>query len=326
MTARNSTNKIFYTYAHYRASEPERGPFYIGKGTGPRAWKEDSRSKWWARIVAKYGLRVEILAHWNTEDEAYSHERLLIECMRSMNQKIVNLTAGGDGLRDPDGSVREKISRKVREVWADPQQRARFIAQHSNEEIVSRRSERLKAAFATPESKKKRSESARIAHARADVKEKVLKNAADPIYRSKLSAGVKAASSSPEAKAKRSAASKKRWENPEFLANFQSRMRARSEAKWASMPPEKAEKNRRWVENADRRKANGPMTKREAGNVAGQRNREKAEARRALLPPEERARLEKQAADRLFYKNRKRQRDLEAIKKLPQNWRQAELW
>lgn len=61
------------------------------------------------------------------------------------------------------------------------------------------------------------------------------------------------------------------------------------------------------------------MTKREAGNIAGQQNRAKAEARRALLPPEERARLEKQAADRLFYKNRQRQKQMEAIKMVPQS-------
>lgn len=313
MTENNSTAQAFYTYAHYRADQPERGPFYIGKGKGPRAWKVNGRSEWWRKTAEKHGVAIEILSHWPTEEDAYSHERLLIDCMRGMRLKIVNLTAGGDGLRDIDGSIRRRIGQKVSAAWSDPKMRHKFMAQHSDKELVAKKSERLKATFATPESKKKRSDACRAAHARPEVRAKSLKNASDPAIRAKISEGVKSASASTEAKAKRGAASKRMWQDPDHVANFRALMRANSEAKRATMPPEKAEKNRRWVENADRRKANGSMTKREAGNIAGQQNRARAEARRALLPPEERARLEKQAADRLFYKNRKRSQNTSGL-------------
>ena len=208
MTAANSTAKTFYTYAHYRADQPERGPFYIGKGTAKRAWSTDGRSKWWKQTAEKHGLLVEILATWPSEEDAYSHERLIIECMRGMTLKIVNMTSGGDGLRDPDGSIRRKISKKVSDRWKEPEQRKRFTAHHRDPEVVARKSENLRAAFAKPESKKKRSESAKRHHAKPEVRARVIKNAADPEFRAKLSAGVKAASATPEAKAKRSAATR----------------------------------------------------------------------------------------------------------------------
>lgn len=59
MTENNSTAQAFYTYAHYRADQPERGPFYIGKGKGPRAWKVNGRSEWWNR-TSKWFLRAEL--------------------------------------------------------------------------------------------------------------------------------------------------------------------------------------------------------------------------------------------------------------------------
>ena len=88
-------NEEFYTYAHYRASETT--PFYIGKGSGKRAYSTSGRSEYWNRIVQKHGLRVEILAWWDLESDAFEHERFLIACFRGMGVDLCNLTDGGDG-------------------------------------------------------------------------------------------------------------------------------------------------------------------------------------------------------------------------------------
>jgi len=84
-----------YTYAH---TKPDGTIFYIGKGVGKRAWQTTNRNDYWKKIVAKYGSRkVEILANWDTHEEAISHEILLISCFRDMGYKLANLTDGGDG-------------------------------------------------------------------------------------------------------------------------------------------------------------------------------------------------------------------------------------
>ncbi len=86
---------MFYTYAHYT---PEGRLFYIGKGQGNRAHKQYSRNKYWHQIVQKHGSpKVQILANWDTEDEAINHEILLISCFRDLGYKLCNMTDGGEG-------------------------------------------------------------------------------------------------------------------------------------------------------------------------------------------------------------------------------------
>ena len=86
---------MFYTYAHYT---PAGNLFYIGKGSGVRAYKFFGRSSYWQNVVAKYGKpNVQILANWDTEEEAFSHEILLIDCFKELGHKLCNLSNGGEG-------------------------------------------------------------------------------------------------------------------------------------------------------------------------------------------------------------------------------------
>ena len=86
---------MFYTYAHYK---PEGGLFYIGKGSKGRAYQTSRRNAYWHNIVNKYGKpHVEILANWDTEAEAFDHEKLLISCFQDMGYKLANLSNGGGG-------------------------------------------------------------------------------------------------------------------------------------------------------------------------------------------------------------------------------------
>lgn len=90
------SNFKFYTYAHYKADTKEI--FYIGKGSGKRAFLKYKRSAHWNSIVEKHGLLVEILARWQTEDQSLEHEKFLISTFRSMGFTLCNMTAGGDGV------------------------------------------------------------------------------------------------------------------------------------------------------------------------------------------------------------------------------------
>jgi hypothetical protein len=86
---------MFYTYAHYK---PEGGLFYIGKGKRRRAYAMDGRNSHWQNIVNKYGRpHVELLAKWDTEQEAFDHEKLLISCFKDMKIVLANKSDGGKG-------------------------------------------------------------------------------------------------------------------------------------------------------------------------------------------------------------------------------------
>jgi len=86
---------VFFTYAHYK---PEGGLFYIGKGKRRRAYAMDGRNSHWQNIVNKYGRpHVELLARWDTEAEAFEHEKVLIACFQDMGYVLANKSKGGEG-------------------------------------------------------------------------------------------------------------------------------------------------------------------------------------------------------------------------------------
>jgi len=104
---------MFYTYAHYT---PKGEIFYIGKGKEDRAYSRHDRSYLWRERVAEArGITIEILADWNTEEEAYSHEQLLIDCFKDMGADLVNQTAGGSG---PQGYMQSPETRAKRSLIA----------------------------------------------------------------------------------------------------------------------------------------------------------------------------------------------------------------
>jgi hypothetical protein len=105
---------VFYTYAHYT---PAGNLFYIGKGSGVRAHKFSGRSSYWKNVVAKYGKPdVQILANWNTEEEAFSHEILLIDCFKELGHKLCNLSNGGEGPSGLKHSEKSKVKMRIANI------------------------------------------------------------------------------------------------------------------------------------------------------------------------------------------------------------------
>jgi hypothetical protein len=132
--------KMFYTYAHYR---PDNSVFYIGKGRGRRAWAKDNRNPHWRNVVAKHGEpKVEVLAQWATEEEAFEHEKFLIWCFRDMGQSMANITGGGDGVSG------YKHTLETRKILSDFHKRL-----HNLPEQKVKNSERNKLRMQDPEIK-----------------------------------------------------------------------------------------------------------------------------------------------------------------------------
>jgi hypothetical protein len=89
----------FYIYAHYKTGEPDV-PFYIGKGSGDRAYEKYDRRPHWKNVVAKYGYEVRILHDGLTEEEAFWIETKLIGMWGRADLgkgPLVNHTNGGEG-------------------------------------------------------------------------------------------------------------------------------------------------------------------------------------------------------------------------------------
>jgi hypothetical protein len=91
--------RVYYVYCHRDPITKEI--FYIGKGTGNRAYVFQSRGKYWINYVKKYGLPIiEILYDNLSEEESFILEKQLIENLGRKDLKngsLVNLTNGGEG-------------------------------------------------------------------------------------------------------------------------------------------------------------------------------------------------------------------------------------
>jgi hypothetical protein len=85
----------FYTYVHMRADDGK--VFYVGKGTGRRAWRTEKRSSFWKNMAKKHGHSVHVCMRFALEADAFIHEQFLIQCFRDTHAPLVNLTNGGEG-------------------------------------------------------------------------------------------------------------------------------------------------------------------------------------------------------------------------------------
>ena len=110
-----STSCAFYTYAHINKATNKI--FYIGKGSKNRYKSTHKRSKHWNFIVNKHGFTAEILANWNTEKEAFNHEKLLISCFKDMGYVLANKTDGGEGTASD--KIRQSALKRPKRVLSE---------------------------------------------------------------------------------------------------------------------------------------------------------------------------------------------------------------
>ena len=122
----HSIPKSFYVYVHRRKTDGS--VFYVGKGSGDRAWNQWARSKYWRNIVAKHGYTVEIVQDGMQEWWAFELERDLIAYYG--RETLCNLTDGGDGAsgikRTFSAEHRAKIAAKAKGRKASPEKRLKM--------------------------------------------------------------------------------------------------------------------------------------------------------------------------------------------------------
>lgn len=104
-----------YVYVHYR---PDDTPFYVGKGSGQRAYTCFKRNPAYSNCVAKHGaenIHIRVYPQ-DTEEEAFAAEVRLIAEFKRAGFKLHNIAPGGLGSakgRIISQTVRDKISKTM---------------------------------------------------------------------------------------------------------------------------------------------------------------------------------------------------------------------
>lgn len=172
----------FYVYAYY---EPVDGcdeyqlPFYIGKGTGNRAWKHatncfDPRSSMFnshfyrkLRKLIENGVNpaIEILVDQLSGVEAIAAEKLFIAAIGRAHLDsgpLCNMTSGGDGIpgfRHSD-DTRQRLSESAVCRWRDPVERERqsriAVAAFNTDDIRRKRSQSATVSWQNPTVRRRR--------------------------------------------------------------------------------------------------------------------------------------------------------------------------
>lgn len=86
---------MFYVYQHLVPDTQQ--VFYVGKGSGKRAFSSKNRNVYWQRKVNKFGFKIDFVCKNVDEEFAYFVEKELIDVYKKRNVKLTNLTAGGIG-------------------------------------------------------------------------------------------------------------------------------------------------------------------------------------------------------------------------------------
>lgn len=115
----------YYLYRHIRLDTGN--VFYIGIGTGRRAWKKENRNKHWHNIVNAAGYEVEILMGGLTRDIAIGKEKEFIALYGEM---LCNMTGGGEGffLGKHSSESRKKMSDAKRKLFENEEYKAKHIS------------------------------------------------------------------------------------------------------------------------------------------------------------------------------------------------------
>lgn len=221
----------FYVYVLCR---PNGKPFYIGKGSGRRAFDHDAEARKGCechkcRVIRKIwrnGGEVQRYTVFTTDNEqaAFDYERELIALHGRKN--LTNATDGGVGGTGRIATAAEReLRREFRKAqWADPEYRARMTATSqaftSTPEYRARMSELNKTRLANPAERARMSAAQRKRY--EDPAEHVKQSEAnhkrwsDPAQRERLAARNR----TPEMRAKLSATRKEQWADPEYRAKM----------------------------------------------------------------------------------------------------------
>jgi hypothetical protein len=143
VSSNQSISHAFYTYAHYNKTNNKI--FNIGKGKKNRYKTTHKRSLHWNGIVNKYGFEPKILAYWNTEQEAFEHEKVLIACFKDMGYVLANKTNGGQGTSSP--KVSESAKKRPKKTLSEETKKRIGLAHLGKKRSIQARQNMSKAAL-----------------------------------------------------------------------------------------------------------------------------------------------------------------------------------
>lgn len=211
----------YQTYIHTR--NDSGAVFYVGKGGEKRANCMTRRSVHWKNLVAKHGRTVVMCGGFQTEAEAFEHEKFLIWMYRDMGVPLVNMTAGGEGTMGLPRSAEHQAKINATVAARTPERKAE-IAAALRASITPGRLKAMRAGM-TPEHRAKM-----VAKHKSRTPEQVAELYASrrgrknsPEHLAKISAASKGKVRSAETRAKMSAA-KKAAMTPEMIEAIRARM------------------------------------------------------------------------------------------------------
>lgn len=170
MNDKQSINKNRCTYMHIRLSDGII--FYVGKGTEKRAKSVFNRNKNWHKVVREHGFRHEILAFFDTHEEAYDHEKFLIQCFREMKFPLTNISDGGKG-RTGAGKPHTEAHKKMMSERYKGSGNPMYGKKHTNDALKKIQIASTRPSSMSEEAKKRLSDQRKGVPRPESVKEKV---------------------------------------------------------------------------------------------------------------------------------------------------------
>ena len=158
----------FYVYEHWRLDRDEC--FYVGKGSGRRAYDMSCRNKHHSAIQAKLNrigsaLEVRIVASGLSEEEAFSLEVKRIKYWNEAGADLANRTYGGEGVRYPKSEAHKaKLAEITRNMPQAQRDKLAEISRNMPQKQRDKRAEkaRMQNARMTPEQRAVKAEKGRI--------------------------------------------------------------------------------------------------------------------------------------------------------------------
>lgn len=143
---------IFYVYEYIR---DDGTPYYIGKGSGNRAFIKNKRG------LPQDPTKIKFIKTNLFESEALDLEKTLIAKYGRKDLGtgiLINLTDGGEGISNPSASTREKLARAKRNESVETRLKRSAAAKNRKREPLS---EETKQKIREKNTGKKRSDSAK---------------------------------------------------------------------------------------------------------------------------------------------------------------------
>jgi hypothetical protein len=126
----------FYVYIYWNPTKPGCPPFYVGKGSGRRAFhhlgkdRKNHHKHHTIKKIEKAGLHPNITCAWHGPDEQYSFrvERLLIAIWgRASDGGLLTNVAVAGTVRVMSEEAKRKLSEWMKARWAAPGGREKMV-------------------------------------------------------------------------------------------------------------------------------------------------------------------------------------------------------